>query len=165
MTAVRPSCIILVGPPGSGKTAYAMNCKIHEPDVQVVSADDYFKQPDGTLDIDPKRIISDMTLAHKDCRARFRRIVGRKQTVIVDNFNATKDNRDYYVKYARRNGYNVMIVVMKFDPEEARARSAFRNMNPETFDKLVKSIDIEHGVYILPATSKDETPLLAAKFS
>lgn len=146
-----PTCVLLVGPPGSGKTAWAMARKAEDATVQVISSDDYFRNSDGTLDIDPTRIISDMTLAHKECRNRFRRIVGRGQEVIVDNFNATKEHRDYYVKYARKSGYQVMIVALEYDQDECALRAGHRGMLPDTFDRLVASIDILPGVYVLPA--------------
>ncbi len=98
-----PSCFILRGLPGSGKS-YLADLLGHA----VCSADNYFYK-DGIYKFDPKKLNS----AHKDCVNDFQYYIYMRRNVIVDNTNLAKREYDHYVEYATYHGYDVTILTVE----------------------------------------------------
>lgn len=101
---------------GSGKSTWVTK---HYPDAVVVSADDFFRQPDGSYQFDAARLQE----AHEECMRSFLEVImARKPLVIVDNTNVTAAEISPYVLPAKALGYDVEVLTLAVQPETAIGR-------------------------------------------
>lgn len=136
--------IVLRGISGSGKSTWA---KEHYPGAVIVSADDYFLQPDGEYDFRPEELND----AHEECYQKFIKAVLRKEPlIVVDNSNRTVWEISPYVMPAQSFGYDVEIITLKCDPEVAIARKSW--VAPEKV--RVSAVELEAETKKMPSFMK-----------
>lgn len=110
--------IILVGPPGSGKSTFADEFRRGMDYVHIVSADHYFMS-NGVYTFDPSKLgeahascmrnfLDRMRYAYESHRLGFR----QPQTIIVDNTNTTALEIAPY--YAAAKAYGADVTLMRF---------------------------------------------------
>lgn len=102
--------IILVGPPGSGKSRFAKDVI---PDYVYINQD---SQGKGHINI-------------------FNDAISRRWDVIVDRMNFSKAQRDIYLKPAKDAGYETEIVVIHESSETCLSRMASRTNHPTIKDQ------------------------------
>jgi len=97
-------CIIMRGLPGSGKSTLAREIVAKYPGALIFSADDFFKQADGTYKFDVKLLHQ----AHMKCWTEFTcACLNKVPVVIVDNTNVRLRDIKPYVQIAGDHGYEV----------------------------------------------------------
>lgn len=108
--------VILSGIMGCGKTVVAQHYKLHEPNVLVVSADNYFaaSAPDQYV-----FKAEDLGMAHAACLLRFVDELRTKplETIVVDNTNIGIEEIAPY--YALAEAYGWTPIVAEFLPARA----------------------------------------------
>lgn len=114
-----PTCIILRGISGSGKSTLARKLLAEQPHGVIVSADNFFTDPEtGAYEFDPTRIGD----AHDKCMRDFLLALTQVQPVIVDNTNTTTSEVAPYLATARAMGYEVQIHTLICDIPSAVER-------------------------------------------
>lgn len=116
--------VILRGVSGAGKTTWGKSQAARVRDSLVVSADDYFLQPerDGTLRY--KFDFARLTDAHDACLRLFAGAVANGEPlVIVDNTNTTIAELAPYVSLALAHGYDTELRTFTTPVEVAAARN------------------------------------------
>lgn len=101
---MAPRVTILVGCAGSGKSTYARQ---EFPKALVVSADHYFERLAKRTRQAYEDVFDTWQLrsAHSECQERFvKAIAAERRTVIVDNTNVRKADRQRYIKIATDHG-------------------------------------------------------------
>lgn len=127
--------IILRGISGSGKSTWVKN---NAANATVVSADNFFVQPDGSYVFDETKLQE----AHRTCYAEFLAALERKDDlVVVDNTNVTAWEMSPYIALAEVKGYTVEILTLHVDPEVAIARKSL--VDPEKVRRIAKRLDEE----------------------
>jgi predicted kinase len=111
-----PTCIVMQGVPGSGKTTIAEE---RWPAFRRCSADDHFVV-DGEYRFDP----AELPLAHQASFEKFLAAIEDRADVVVDNTNTSVWKLAPYFRYAEVTGYDVRIVRVVCDPEIAAARNS-----------------------------------------
>ncbi len=96
-------CIILIGPPGAGKTTFTKNFEKE----YTVSADDFFVDDAGVYRWDMQL----MDAAHGRCLRRFLERITTDLPVIVDNTNTTIEQIAPYIAISRAYWYTVEVLV------------------------------------------------------
>lgn len=130
-----PTCIIMRGLPGSGKSSLAANLNADLHGI-ICSADDYF-MVDGEYRYDPAKIKK----AHAACRQKFERALAERQDVVVDNTHSRTWEYLPYVEAAREAGYKVEVhEIFCSGPVMAR-RFAERCRHGVPLDKVVAMFD------------------------
>jgi predicted kinase len=112
---------ILRGIPGSGKSSL-----IPKEDGKsriVVSADNYFIQPDGTYLFDATKLAE----AHNGCLREYVAVVtnpdGHPDELVVDNTNISIEEVGRYYALGLAYGHQVRVVTLLCDPEVAAERN------------------------------------------
>ncbi len=128
----RPSVVILIGLPGSGKSTYitnygaqmlerSMRGEEDYQDIRSCSADDYFMER-GVYKFDPSKLPE----AHGRCLRQFAALVQSEfdsDIVYVDNTNTTIAEIAPYAALALAYGCLLHLVYIKCDPKVAAARN------------------------------------------
>lgn len=105
-----PKLIVLVGPPGSGKSTYAQKFNLDFSISPVrISQDDQGK--DGHLKL-------------------FQKAIDFKDSIIIDRMNFDKKQRERYIKPAKEAGYEVEIVVFHVPRKTCFSRIMARENHP-----------------------------------
>lgn len=116
--------LVLSGLPGSGKSTHAQKLAGQLKRVDIISADDYFNQPDGSWAFDPTKIGE----AHASCMRRFvqRCLVPHDDvdTVIVDNTSLSVAEIAPYMAVASAYGHSAEVVRIKCNPNIAFERQS-----------------------------------------
>lgn len=119
--------LVLSGLPGSGKSTYVNHLLAETRErgqmVAVVSADDFFIQPDGAWVFDPTKIGE----AHADCLKRFVAycqdpVAFNANLCIVDNTNLSIAEIAPYMAFAQAYGHEAKVVRIKCPGDVAFAR-------------------------------------------
>ena len=97
---------LMQGVPGSGKSTIAKKLREMDPNSEIVSADDFFVQADGSYVFDRTKL-SD---AHKQCQAKARIALEKKMSVIVDNTNIKKKDAQFYLDLAKEFDAEVQVI-------------------------------------------------------
>lgn len=136
--------VILVGASGSGKSTWAAKyAEGQGVEHTVVSADHYFVQSDGTYEFDGALLPQ----AHSACQKSFREALDRGcELVLVDNTGTRAWEREDYVAYAKKWGYEVWLKVFKVDPKVAAARNV-HGVPLAAIEKMTSRIDVPEGFY------------------
>lgn len=133
---MNPTCLILSGPSGVGKSTYTNALTTNQPAhlFAICSADNFFtKRGNGVYDFDPALLPE----AHKESYLTFVDAVSiRVPLVIVDNTNLTGWEIAPYYTHAAAMGY--MTKIIKF------VRKPFANLHGVP-DKAVQSMIARHG--------------------
>jgi RNA ligase len=115
---MEKTCIVLVGPQGSGKTTY---CREHLPDFLRISQDEMGRQ--GHLDA------FDQATSRGEPR------------VVVDRINHRKEQRRRYLDAAKRHGYRTRVVWFNLDRAECvrrcRGRAEHPSLAPEGCEEAI----------------------------
>lgn len=103
--------VILIGLPGSGKTTYAQNAY---PDYTCLSFDS-IREEIGIMTKDEKRMGSpeQEAMVRDVFQKRLSNAINEGKEIIIDNTNLRRKYRKPLVDIARKNGYNVSIVIVK----------------------------------------------------
>lgn len=103
--------VILIGLPGSGKTTYAQNTY---PDYTCLSFDSIRKEM-GIMTKNEKRMGSpeQEAMVRDVFQKRLSNAINEVKEIIIDNTNLRRNYRKPLVDIARKNGYNVSIVIVK----------------------------------------------------
>ena len=143
--------IILVGPPGVGKSYWVKEyVKTHRVPYVICSADHFFEH-DGKFTYDPSKI----WLAHSTCFEKFQTAMNNDTPLIfIDNINATRKDRSKYINRAIENGYEVELQVFTRDPSIIKQQNksqervdAGKLVPDEYIDKVLPKFDIEPGLW------------------
>jgi hypothetical protein len=97
---------IMQGVPGSGKSTIAKKLRQMDPNSEIVSADDFFVQADGSYVFDRTKLGD----AHKQCQAKARMALEKKMSVIVDNTNIKKKDAQFYLDLAKEFNAEVQVI-------------------------------------------------------
>ena len=128
-------CFILRGLPGSGKSSLAIMLEHYLSDnCLTFSADRYFENYMGEYNFDSSKIGK----AHADCLERFTACVLKGEDhVIVDNTNTQEWEYEKYVKLARQQGYDVIILRVETDLNDAElAKRNIHGVPEETIARM-----------------------------
>lgn len=103
--------VILIGLPGSGKTTYAQNAY---PDYTCLSFDSV-REEIGIMTKNEKRMGSpeQEAMVRDVFQKRLSNAINEGKEIIIDNTNLRRKYRKPLVDIARKNGYNVSIVIVK----------------------------------------------------
>lgn len=103
--------VILIGLPGSGKTTYAQNTY---PGYTCLSFDS-IREEIGIMTKNEKRMGSpeQEAMVRDVFQKRLSNAINEGKEIIVDNTNLRRKYRKPLVDIARKNGYNVSIVIVK----------------------------------------------------
>jgi predicted kinase len=132
---VKPKLLLLRGAPGSGKTtlAYTIFSKW-----EIISADDYFVQPDGSFKFDSV-LLSD---AHDDCFDRTNKALSEGKDVVVDNCFRTMKELNRYNVFMSIADIRVYRVVSQFNSDHKTSQRVMQkhldNYEPCPIDEHVK---------------------------
>lgn len=108
--------IVMRGISGAGKSTWVRE---HYPDAVIASADDFFRQPDGTYAFDETKLQD----AHRSCMRMFlAALQERRPLIVVDNSSVTAAEVTPYVLPAQATGYEVTLLTLRVKPETAIAR-------------------------------------------
>ena len=134
---MTPFLIVLVGPPGSGKTTWARrNCHgaVH------VSQDDLI---DAITPAGFDHIYRPVYREAEDAIARAALRAGH--TVIVDRTNRTRAHRERWLRIAREAQCPAVAVVMSTPPELCRernnGRTGPRRLSPERMERMIAALE------------------------
>jgi ABC-type dipeptide/oligopeptide/nickel transport system ATPase component len=105
--------ILLVGPPGSGKSTYQEVVLRNNPDMVVISQDDQGKA--GHMDV-------------------FRKAIENAEDIIIDRMNFSKLQRSHYLIPAKTVGYHITIVVLHESQATCLERMLKRTGHPTIQD-------------------------------
>lgn len=106
----QPILLILVGPPGSGKSTYAVGAN----DYYRVSQDDQGKEGHWGL---------------------FQKALDSKKNIVVDRMNFSKEQRERYAAEARHEGYYISVMVLHESYDTCLARCLARTGHPTIQDE------------------------------
>src|SRR5262245_51981331 len=104
---MEKTCVVLVGPQGSGKTTY---CHEHLPNALRISQDELGR--------------------HRHLDAFDEALSRGEPTVVVDRINHRKEQRRRYLDTAKRHGYRTQIVWFNLDRAECVRRCRERAVHP-----------------------------------
>jgi len=138
--------VILIGAPGCGKSTACKNYLLYKPDSVVVSADDYFVNPEtGHYTFDRSRLHA----AHLTCQNKFAvALENGVEQIIVDNTNIIAKHRQVYIDLAQKHGYTVWIHCIEADAETCFKRNV-HGVPLETIERMISMIDTPYGCYKL----------------
>lgn len=108
---MKPELIILVGPPGCGKSTYAANL---------------IRQTGGNGNLIHVYINQDThgKIGHKQL---FEQCIHRQQNIVLDRMNFNKIQRSIYLKNAKEAGYSTKIILLHESKETCIKRGLLRN--------------------------------------
>ena len=142
--------ILLVGPPGVGKSTWIKNYVKDIPTPYTVcSADTYFTK-DGIYTFNPVAIGQ----AHQTCYEKFVNALSIDIPLIfIDNTNIAKDHRSKYINKALEYDYDVSVKVFDVSDIEkikqqnkSDERVKSNKLIPDhVIERMAKQMDIEHG--------------------
>jgi len=143
--------IILVGPPGSGKSYFIKEYTKTATSPYVVCSMDNFFETDGKHVYDATHVWH----AHSECFARFTEaLLADVPLIFVDNQNAKKGDRSKYINRAIEYGYEVELKVLPRDIETVIRQNktqeridAGKAVPDEYLTKRMAKFDIEPGIW------------------
>lgn len=110
-------CIIMRGIPGSNRHELA-EMLISSLKLAEIKVEDVFK--DAGVEYDYKKLPE----MYKVCWTKFRDLIDQDVDVVLNNSNPKLYNYSHYADYARRNGYEVVVVSVDHpDPKLAAVKS------------------------------------------
>lgn len=114
--------IIMQGVPGSGKSTWAKQYRDYvDENTRIVSADNFFLHFDGVYRFDPTQL----SAAHGECLRTFLMCIDNgSSTIIVDNTSTTVVEIAPYYAIAEAHGYEVEILRVECDCEQAASRNS-----------------------------------------
>ena len=135
---------MLVGLPGSGKSALAASLAAADRAAVICSADAWFMSATGYhFNRDH------LGQAHEACRQAFEAAVtARIPLIVVDNTNLTAHERAPYLAPALQHGYRVRIRVLPVTPETAAARN-IHQVPRSVIDDMQRQLDLAPGDYLV----------------
>lgn len=127
---MRNTVIAMKGLPGSGKSWAAAGIATEANrlglTVRVVSADDFFDQPDGTWVFDPRKIAQ----AHESCKLKLLRAIrDQVDVIVVDNTHVSRWETDVVREIAIMCGYRFRVEAMHTDTLTIRDLQLFAKRN------------------------------------
>lgn len=100
---------IIAGPPGSGKSFFAMRLAEEKQIKFIFEADMWMVDSKGDYCFDPSRLY----FCHKKCQESTKDAMSLGHSVIVSNTSLTKKEASHYIKLAKHFGYEVEIHHMR----------------------------------------------------
>lgn len=130
--------VLMVGPPGSGKTTEAHRILAQNPGHSVIASADHFFMKGSKYEFDRTKL----GLAHFICQYRtFSAMEARVPLVIVDNCSITADHRKLYVQMAVYLGYRPSYRIAGEDPSTWNALAfASRNVHEVPLEAIERMI-------------------------
>ena len=142
----------MVGISGSGKSTWIEeNLGTLHP--TICAADNYCVDLDGNWCWSHETVLA----AHAICKRRFNEAISeRNRLIVVDNQNLMAQHRQHYLDWARKHGYQCILIVLDV-PAVVAAQC---NTHGATLNGIIRQqqrLDMTPGVYYIPA--KDSTGL------
>ena len=100
--------IIIRGLPGSGKSTKGLMMVDNGEADELIEADQFFVEPDGTYNYDGDKIRE----AHNDCRQRTSQGLSDGKNIVVANTFVYRWQMQPYLDYCRENGINVKVICL-----------------------------------------------------
>lgn len=135
----RRMVIILIGPPGSGKSTYSEGLQKGFPDVvRICSADRYPGLYDEKGDFHP----SLLGVAHANCMKEFiEALQERIPVVVVDNTNTTAVEIAPYILVANSQGYDVALREFRTASSDVLFKRNVHKVPLETIERMMRNMD------------------------
>lgn len=135
-----PTCFILRGVPGSGKTTLAEELKKSN-NAFICSADDWMNKSGqykvGEYLFNPKNL----AYCHSKCKDMFEDILALGKNVIVANTNTTKEEFNFYFSRATACKYQVFVITV----ENYHGNKSEHNVPDSTMEKMKERFEINLG--------------------
>ena len=128
----RPHAIMMVGLPGSGKSFFAKQFvdTFNAPYIDALTLTSYSKDVPSAM-----KIITNFAS----------QIARTKQTFVYEGDTDSRNLRTEFMQFARRNGYQPLIVWVQVDERTARERTLKAGkMDEGTFDSVVQGFSAPH---------------------
>lgn len=119
----KPTCIMLIGPPASGKSTYAK--KFDSLGYQHISTDSFVEAEAarrGKTYMDVWKEVANA--AEANMKRQIKAFVSAKQDVIWDQTNMSVKSRASKIAMLKKHGYTVIAVAFEISPAELKRRAA-----------------------------------------
>lgn len=129
------SLYLIRGLPGSGKSTFASTLFMNGMVQQIVEADDFFIQSDGSYVFDAKQLCK----AHSICRSKVQQYLQEGYSVAVSNTSTTESEVAVYQNLATRFDTPFISIIM----ENRHGSSSIHNVPQSTMTHMKRRFSIK----------------------
>lgn len=120
---MKPTCYMLIGVPGSGKSTYAKQIVQEMPEVVILSSDEYiekYAKEQGKTYNEVYREAGDKAQAWLN--TSIRQLVNQKKSFIWDQTNVFASARSKKIRALKQNKYQVVAISLELSVQELQKR-------------------------------------------